>query len=126
MAERKSHTRELKSSLTQSTLENGKNIYSASRKFNVDRKRNREWLKQEESLVNQKCGSRSNGRGCTLWFQVMEQALYGDYKKARDEGKQSKGGLIVEQSSSSTMTRTLSPVSIIEFLCIHVESLTLY
>ena len=87
MAERKSCTCEFKLSVTQWTLENGKNSFSASRKFNVDRKRIREWLKQEESLVNQKRGSRSNGRGCTSRFRLMEQPLYDDYKKTRDEGK---------------------------------------
>ena len=68
-------------------FENGKNYSSTSRKFNVDRKRIRKWLKQEESLVNEKRGSSSNGRGCTSRFPLMEQALYDDYKKARDEGK---------------------------------------
>ena len=68
-------------------MENGKNISPASIKFNVDRKCIREWLKQEESLVNQKRGGRSNGRGCTSRFPLMEQALYDDFKKARDEGK---------------------------------------
>ena len=51
-----------------------KSISSASRKFNVDRKRIREWLKQEESLVNQKRGSRSNGRGCTSRFPFTASA----------------------------------------------------
>ena len=51
-------------------LENGKNISGASRKFNV-----RSWLKQEESLVNQKSESRSSGSGCTWRFPLMEQAL---------------------------------------------------
>ena len=49
MAHRKSCTREFKLSVT---LENGENFSSASRKFNVDRKHIRDWLKQEESLVN--------------------------------------------------------------------------
>ena len=53
----------------------------------MDRKHIKEWLKQEESLLNQKCRSRSNGRGCTSRFPLLEQALYGDYKKVRDEGK---------------------------------------
>ena len=48
MVERKSYTCEFKLSVTQWTLENGKNISSASRKFNGDRKRIRECLKQEE------------------------------------------------------------------------------
>ena len=76
MTERKSYTREFKLSVTRWTLENGKNISSSLRKFNVDRKRIREWLKQEESLVNQKRVSRSNGRSCTSRFPLMEQALY--------------------------------------------------
>ena len=73
--------------MRQWTLEDGKNIYSASRKFNVDRKHIREWLKQEESLVSQKRGNRSNGRVYTSKFPLVEQTLYDDYKKARDEGK---------------------------------------
>ena len=100
MVERKLYTLEFKLSVTQWTLKNGKNISSASRKFNVDRKRIGQWRKQEESPVNQKRGSRSNGRGCTSRFPLREQALYDDYKKTRDEGKQSNvGGLIVEESS---------------------------
>ena len=87
MVERKSYMRKCKLSVTQWTLENGKNISSASRKFNVDRKRIRALLKQEESLVNQKRGSRSNARGCTSRFPLMEQAFYDDYKKSRDKGK---------------------------------------
>ena len=77
-------------------MENGKNISSAPRKFNVDRKRIRERLKQEESLVNQKRGSRSNGRDCTSRFPLMEQALYNDHKKARDEGNTIKRCLIAD------------------------------
>ena len=57
-------------------------LFIASRKFNVDRKRIREWLKQEESLVNQTRVSRSDG--CTSRFLMMEQELYDNYKKARD------------------------------------------
>ena len=53
MIERKSYTREFKLSVTQWTLENDRNISSPSRKYNVDRKRIREWLKQEKSLENQ-------------------------------------------------------------------------
>ena len=53
----------------------------------MERKPIREWVKQEESLVNQKRGSRSDDKGCTSRFPLMEQALYDDYKKARDEGK---------------------------------------
>ena len=53
----------------------------------MDKKRIRKWLKQEESLVNQKRGSRSNGRSCTSRFRLMEQSLYGDYKKTRDGGE---------------------------------------
>ena len=49
--------------MTQWTLENGKNISSA----NLYRKRIREWLKREESLVNQKRESRSNDRGFHRW-----------------------------------------------------------
>ena len=81
MAERKSHKREFKfiQSHTRVTLENGKNISSASRKFNMDRKRIRECLKQEESIVNQKRRSRSNGSGGTLRFPLMEQTLYDDF-----------------------------------------------
>ena len=58
MAERKSNTREFKLSATQWIFQKGKNLSSASRKFNLDRKRIREWLEQEESLVNLKRGSR--------------------------------------------------------------------
>ena len=47
---------------------NSKNVYSTLRKFNLDRKHIREWLKQEKGLVNQKRGSRSNGRGCIRGF----------------------------------------------------------
>ena len=72
MAERKSYTCEFKISVTQWTLENDKNISSASRKFTVDRKRIREWLKKEQILVNLKRRSRSNGRGCTSRFQLIE------------------------------------------------------
>ena len=66
---------------------NSKNVYSTLRKFNLDRKHIREWLKQEKGLVNQKRGSRSNGRGCTSRFPLMEQTWFNDCKKARDEGK---------------------------------------
>ena len=57
--ERKSYTPEIKliQSHTRVTLENCKNISSASRKFKMDRKRIREYLKQEEKIVNQKCRS---------------------------------------------------------------------
>ena len=65
---------EFKLSVTQWTWENGKKFSSASRKFNVDRK-HRNWLKQEKGLVNQKRGSRSNGRGCNSRFPLMRQAL---------------------------------------------------
>ena len=37
--------------------------------------------------MNQKRGSRSNGRGCTSRFPLMEQTWFNDCKKARDEGK---------------------------------------
>ena len=98
MTDRKSYTREFKSSVTQLTLDNGKNVSSASRKFSVDRRRIRVWLKHEENLENQKRERRSNGRGCTSRFLVMQQALYDYYKKKQHEGK-TIGGLIVEQSS---------------------------
>ena len=57
--ERKSYMPEIKliQSHTRVTLENCKNISSASRKFKMDRKRIREYLKQEEKIVNQKCRS---------------------------------------------------------------------
>ena len=57
--ERKSYMSEIKliQSHTRVTLENCKNISSASRKFKMDRKRIREYLKQEEKIVNQKCRS---------------------------------------------------------------------
>ena len=44
-------------------------------------------LNKKKGLVNQKSGSRSNGRGCTSRFPLMEQALYDDYEEAWDEGK---------------------------------------
>ena len=66
---------EFKLSVTQWTWENGKNFSLASREFNVDRKHIRNWIKQEKSLVNQKHGSRSNGRGCNSRFPLMKQAL---------------------------------------------------
>ena len=87
MVERKSYAREFKLSVTQWTFESGKNTSSASRKFNVDRKCIRELLKQEESKVNQKRGSRSNGRDCTSRFPLMEQALHNCYEKAWGQGK---------------------------------------
>ena len=56
---KKSYMPEIKliQSHTRVTLENCKNISSASRKFKMDRKRIREYLKQEEKIVNQKCRS---------------------------------------------------------------------
>ena len=87
MVERKSYAREFKLSVTQWTFESGKNTSSASRKFNVDRKCIRELLKQEESIVNQKRGSRSNGTNCTSRFPLIEQALYDCYEKAWGQGK---------------------------------------
>ena len=100
MVERKSYAHEFKLSVTQWTFESSKNTSSASRKFNVDRKCIRELLKQEESIVNQKRGSRSNGTNCTSRFPLIEQAMYDCYEKAWVKVKQSNaGGLIMEQSS---------------------------
>ena len=91
MAERKSHKREFKfiQSHTRVTLENGKNISSASRKFNMDRKRIRECLKQEESIVNQKRRGRSNGSGGTLRFPLMNKHCTMIFKKHGIKRKQS-------------------------------------
>ena len=68
MAERKPYTCEFKMSVIQCFLEKGKIISSASRKFYVDRKRIREWLKKEESVVKQKRESRSSDSACTSRF----------------------------------------------------------
>ena len=100
--ERKSYTPEIKliQSHTRVTLENCKNISSASRKFKMDRKRIREYLKQEEKIVNQKCRSNQMTevvlRGFHWWYKHCTMII----KRHGIKGKQSNvGGLIAERSS---------------------------
>ena len=100
--ERQSYTPEIKliQSHTRVTLENCKNISSASRKFKMDRKRIREYLKQEEKIVNQKCRSNQMTevvlRGFHWWYKHCTMII----KRHGIKGKQSNvGGLIAERSS---------------------------
>ena len=82
-----SYTREFKFKVSDWYMNNGKNIARTAQMFGVDRKQVRTWLKNEEIIQQQKHSSKASGRGCTVKYPIMEDALYAVYKEARVKGK---------------------------------------
>ena len=68
-------------------MNNRKNIARTAQLFGDDRKQVRTWLKNEEIIQQQKHSSKASGRGCAAKYPIMEDALYAEYKEAREKGK---------------------------------------
>ena len=83
---RHSYTRKFKLKVSDWYMDNGKNIARAAQIFGVDRKQVRNWLKNEETIQQQKHSSKASGRGYAAKYRIMEDALYAEYKEARAKG----------------------------------------
>lgn len=86
-AKRKSYRRETKLAAVKWHQENGRNIAMTSRKFRVDRKMIRNWLKAEESIRESKQYTRKLKCGRKSMFPDAEKPLFEEFKTLRAEGK---------------------------------------
>ena len=58
-----------------------------ARKFGIDRKSIRTWIRAEEKIRDQTAKSKASGRGRKARFPNIEKKLYDEFKTMRKEGK---------------------------------------
>ena len=89
-ASRRAFDREFKLQVVKEYHESGKNIAKTARKFEIDRKQVRAWVKKEEQIREQKYKSRAHGRGCNSKYLLMEDKLYSEFLQLRKDGRKVK------------------------------------
>ena len=67
--------------------ENGQNKAATAFHFKVDRKRVREWIKEEERLKEMRKFTRKNKSGLSSKYPLAERKVYDDFQEARRNGK---------------------------------------
>ena len=85
-SKRRSYTRE-KLHVIKWYLDNDQNKASNAVHFQVDRKRVREWVQNEELIRATKLTTRKNKSGRLAMYPIAEQKLHKDFKRFRGEGK---------------------------------------
>lgn len=89
-ASRRAFDREFKLQVVKEYHESGKNIAKTARKFEIDRKQVRAWVKKEEQIRGQKYKSKAHGRGCNSKYPLMEDKLYSEFLQLRKDGRKVK------------------------------------
>ena len=89
-ASRRAFDREFKLQVVKEYHESGKNIAKTARKFEIDRKQVRAWVKKEEQIRRQKYKSKAHGRGCNSKYPLMEDKLYSEFLQLRKDGRKVK------------------------------------
>ena len=84
---RKSYERERKLAVVKWCYENGNNISAASRRFQIDRKRIREWVKNEGSIYKTNARTRKHDSGQSSAFPLMESVLHEEFLELRRQGE---------------------------------------
>ena len=70
--------------------ESGKNIAKTARKFEIDRKQVRAWVKKEEQITGEKYKSKAHDRGYHSKYPLMEDNLHSEFLQLRQDGRKVK------------------------------------
>ena len=97
---RASYTREYKLNLIDYYHKNNKNTTGTARKFKVDKKTVRLWIKQEEVIRNMKRKKRCNRFG-KVAFPDVEKLLYAEFKERRKKRLLVKGYFLREREGTA-------------------------
>ena len=84
---RRSYRREFKLHVVKWYTRHGENKAQTAYHFNVDRKRVREWVQNEEMIRETKNFTRKKSSGRRTQYPIAERQLHTDFKILRQEGK---------------------------------------
>ena len=82
----RSFNRELKLSAVKWFKEHGENVSATAREFNVDRKRIREWVDQEDKIKSMRKQKKRDGCGRKAFYPLVEKKLKDEFDDKRSKG----------------------------------------